>query len=198
MRPPKMTMPSVQVLPIHVLRQMTQLDVRVLDEVTHLMRWRIMHKPGAAVWANPSCAYLAAKTGWSVRSVSRAIHRLKALRILVTRQCRSMLVLWRTNLFTLGSAFTDAILGLDGWKRPMGWYEDPDIASKKFHGHDIKKSLFFNWKPKVADNLTSKALKNHNNKDLGDLILRIANKFGLSTPERAQTMESLSESGIIA
>ena len=197
MNPAKQTLPAVQVLPSHILIQLTQADTRVLEQLTHLWAWKTTHKPGTAIWANPSLAYLAEKTGWSTRSVSRSIRHLKDLGILVTRQLKSMLVLWRTNLYTIGRVMADAILGVDGWKKPKGRYTDPTISQFKFDGHERQKSLFPNCTPILASNLLPETYKEHKNKELADMILRVAQKLRLCTSQQVETRQILNEEGMM-
>jgi len=72
-------------------------DVRTFEEISFLCKLR--RQRGLLPYAIPGRAYLARKTGYSVRTVSRATSRLVAAGVLQKRQRRPTQGQWQSNLY---------------------------------------------------------------------------------------------------
>ncbi len=91
-------------------------DVLVLDEINYLCKLR--KRKGLAAYCIPGRQYLSRKTGYAVRTVSRATGRLEAAGLIQKAQRRPVQGQWASNLYkpinkrfwrlaaALGKAFT--------------------------------------------------------------------------------------------
>ncbi len=91
-------------------------DVRVLEEIYYLCKLR--KRKGLTAYCIPGRRYLSKKTGYAIRTVSRATGRLEAAGLIQKAQRRPIQGQWATNLYkpvpkrfwrlagALGKAFT--------------------------------------------------------------------------------------------
>lgn len=94
------TMPA-PLSPAELWRQLKSIDFLILDHLAYLSRLRAAHSPKRAHYATPGRAWLAAKAGVSVSTITRHTTRLKALGLLDKRQRRPVEGKWQTNLYVL-------------------------------------------------------------------------------------------------
>lgn len=82
-------------------RQLSSIDLRLLDELAYLCRRTQERNRSGAAYAFPGRKYLAAKLGCSIVTVSRHVAHLTRLGILDRLQRRKWRGTWQTNLYRL-------------------------------------------------------------------------------------------------
>ena len=72
-------------------------DVRVLEEIYYLCKLR--KRKGLQPYCIPGRRYLSRKTGYAIRTITRATDRLEAAGLIQKRQRRPVQGKWATNLY---------------------------------------------------------------------------------------------------
>jgi hypothetical protein len=87
--------------PAALCRQLKTIDTTLLDELAFLSRLRRTSSPSGAAYCVPGRAWLGARLGVSIRTITRHTSHLVGLGVLRREQRRPVAGRWQTNLYVL-------------------------------------------------------------------------------------------------
>ncbi len=106
--------------PEDIWRQLSGVDLKLLDEIAFLSRKRAERSRSGALYCAPGRKYLARKIGVAVSTISRHVSKLKRLGLLTALQRRPIGGIWQSNMYKINSWLGWRLAGIRDMVRKIG------------------------------------------------------------------------------